>query len=71
MLISNFLATFSDNLMSVFAITFGVLSMIAFVRMVIKFCKGEKISSLPVGVMKDLPSSITGINKHDDNNKID
>ena len=28
--------------------------------------KGESISVPPVGVMNDLPSSVTGINKHND-----
>ena len=42
----------------------GVL--IAIIRIVIKTRRGDHIDVPPVGVMNDLPSSVTGINKHND-----
>ena len=39
---------------------------IALIRTLMKASKGESINVPPVGVMNDLPSSVTGINKHYD-----
>ena len=36
------------------------------IRTLLKASKGESISVPPVGVMNDLPSNVTGINKHND-----
>ena len=44
----------------------ALLTAIAIIRTVIKTRRGEHIEVSPVGVMNDLPSSVTGINKHDD-----
>ena len=45
-------------------IIFGVLTAMAVIRSLIKVKKGKKIDITPVGVYNDLPSSVTGINKH-------
>jgi hypothetical protein len=60
------LASISDNLGMLFMLLLALITIIAVVRTVIKLVKGKSISVPPVGAMNDLPSSITGINKHDD-----
>lgn len=45
---------------------FAVIVIIAVIRSFLKISRGESISVPPVGVMNDLPGSVTGINKHDD-----
>ena len=45
-------------------IIFGVLTALAVIRSLIKVKKGKKIDITPVGVYNDLPSSVTGLNKH-------
>ncbi len=45
-------------------IAFGVLIALAVIRSLIKVKRGEKIDITPVGVYNDLPSSVTGLNKH-------
>lgn len=44
----------------------GIIVIIALIRTLLKASKGESISVPPVGVMNDLPSSVMGINKHND-----
>lgn len=44
----------------------GIVGIIALIRTLLKASKGESISIPPVGVMNDLPSSVTGINKNND-----
>ena len=44
----------------------ALLTAIAIIRIVIKTRRGDHIDVPPVGVMNDLPSSVTGINKHND-----
>ena len=44
----------------------GIIVAIAVVRTLIKKSRGESVKVPPVCVMNDLPSSVTGINKHDD-----
>lgn len=47
-------------------IFFGIsifLSVAVIIRVIIKFKRKEKIEITPVGVHKDLPSEVTGINK--------
>ena len=46
-----------------------ILSLIAGIRSAIKVSKGKSISVPPVGVFKDLPSSVTGINKYNNDKK--
>ena len=45
---------------------FIVLGIIAAVRVYIKMKRGEKVELTPVGAVKDMPSSVTGMNKHED-----
>ena len=45
-------------------VVFGVLIALAVIRSLIKVKRGEKIDITPVGVYNDLPSSVTGLNKH-------
>lgn len=40
-----------------------IIGLIAAVRVIIAARKGKSINVTPVGVMKDLPSSVTGIKK--------
>ena len=44
----------------------GIVVVIAIIRTLLKASKGESISIPPVGAMNDLPSNVTGINKHND-----
>ena len=60
------LASVSDKLGMLFMLLLALITIIAVVRTAIKLVKGKHISVPPVGAMNDLPSSITGINKHDD-----
>lgn len=46
-----------------------ILSLLAGIRSAIKVSKGKSISVPPVGVFKDLPSSVTGVTKHNDDLK--
>lgn len=50
----------------IIGLLFIILSVAAIIRIVVKAVRGERIDVPPVGVMNDLPSSVTGINKHDD-----
>ncbi len=56
----------SDILGIIIGVLLAFLTAIAITRIVIKNRKGDHIEVQPVGVMNDLPSSVTGINKHDD-----
>ena len=56
----------SDLLGIIIGILLALLTAIAILRIVIKTRRGDHIDVPPVGVMNDLPSSVTGINKHDD-----
>ena len=56
----------SDILGIIIGVLLAFLTAIAITRIVIKIRKGDHIEVQPVGVMNDLPSSVTGINKHDD-----
>ena len=56
----------SDLLGIIIGILLALLTSIAIIRIVIKTRRGDHIDVPPVGVMNDLPSSVTGINKHDD-----
>jgi hypothetical protein len=55
-----------DNLGIVFAILFSLLTAAAVIRSLVKMSIGKKIDIDPVGVYRDLPSSVTGLNKHKD-----
>ena len=56
----------SDLLGIIIGVLLALLTAIAIIRTVIKAKRGDHIDVPPVGVMNDLPSSVTGINKHDD-----
>ena len=56
----------SDLLGIIIGILLALLTAIAILRIVIKTRRGDHIDVPPVGVMNDLPSSVTGINKHND-----
>ena len=56
----------SDILGIVMGVLIALLTTIAIIRTVIKAKKGDHIDVPPVGVMNDLPSSVTGISKHND-----
>ena len=56
----------SDKLGIILGAILGIVGIIALIRTLLKASKGESISIPPVGVMNDLPSSVTGINKNND-----
>ena len=56
----------SDILGIVMGVLIALLTAIAIIRIVIKTRRGDHIDVPPVGVMNDLPSSVTGINKNND-----
>ena len=56
----------SDKIGIIIGAILGIIVVIALIRTLLKASKGESISVPPVGVMNDLQSSITGINKHND-----
>lgn len=56
----------SDFLGIIIGALIALLTAIAIIRSFIKVRRGDRIEVPPVGVINDLPSSITGINKHDD-----
>ena len=56
----------SDILGIIIGVLLALLTGVAIIRTVIKTRRGDHIEVPPVGVMNDLPSSVTGINKHDD-----
>ena len=47
-------------------VLFGGIGLLAVIRMYRKAKRGESTRVPTVGVMNDLPSSVTGMNKHDD-----
>lgn len=50
----------------IMGILFFLLTVAAIIRIIVKAARGERIDVSTVGVMNDLPSSVTGINKHND-----
>ena len=56
----------ADKLGIILGAILGIVGIIAIIRTLLKASKGESISIPPVGVMNDLPSSVTGINKNND-----
>ena len=56
----------SDKIGIIIGAILGIIVVIALIRTLLKASKGESISVPPVGAMNDLPSSLTGINKHND-----
>ncbi len=56
----------SDKIGIITGAILGIIVVIALIRALLKATKGESISVPPVGVMNNLPSSVTGINKNND-----
>lgn len=54
----------TDKMGIVIGVLFGLLVALAVIRSVIKVRKGKTIYRAPVGVFKDLPGSITGMNDY-------
>ncbi len=57
------LGVVSDYLGYIVMGAFFLIGLIAIVRVIIAAKKGKSIDVTPVGVMNDLPSSVTGIRK--------
>lgn len=56
----------SDKIGTIMGVVLGIIVVIALIRTLMKASKGESINVPPIGVMNDLPSGVTGINKHND-----
>ena len=56
----------ADRIEVIIGVALGIIIVVAVIRTMIRMSRGESINVPPVGVMNDLPSSVTGINKHDD-----
>ena len=56
----------SDKIGIIIGAVLGIIVVIALIRTLLKASKGESVNVHPVGVMNDLPSSVTGINKYND-----
>ena len=56
----------SDKLGIIMAAALAGIIVIAIIRTLLKASKGESVSVPPVGVLNDLPGSLTGINKYND-----
>lgn len=54
----------ADKMGIVFGVLFGLIAALAVIRSVIKVRKGKTIYRAPVGIFKDLPGSITGMNDY-------
>ena len=54
----------------IFSGTFILLGIIASVRAAVKASRGERVDVPAVGVIRDLPGSVTGLNKHLDDEMI-
>ena len=50
----------------IISVILGIIVVIAIIRTLLKASGGESIGVPPVGMMNDLPGSVTGINKHND-----
>ena len=59
----------SDKMGMVLGVLFGLIVLLAIIRSMIKLRKGKKINITPVGVYRDLPGSVTGLNKHKNGEK--
>ena len=59
----------SDKMWIVLGVLFGLIVLLSIIRSMIKLRKGKKINITPVGVYRDLPGSVTGLNKHKNGEK--
>ena len=60
----------ADKMGIVFGVLFGLIAALAVIRSVIKVRKGKTIYRAPVGVFKDLPGSITGMNDNKEDKRL-
>ena len=60
----------ADKMGIVFGVLFGLIAALAVIRSVIKVRKGKTIYRAPVGVFKDLPGSITGMNDYKEDKRL-
>ncbi|MBQ3290862.1 MAG: hypothetical protein IJH43_00625 [Mogibacterium sp.] len=56
----------ADRIEVIIGVALGIIIAVAVIRTIIRMSRGESINVPPVGVMNDLPSSVTGISKHND-----
>ena len=55
----------------VFGIMFAIIGILVVIRVIIKVKRGEKVEITPVGVLNDLPESVTGMTRHRDALEVD
>ena len=60
----------ADKMGIVFGVLFGLIAALAVIRSVIKVRKGKTIYRAPVGVFKELPGSITGMNDYKEDKRL-
>lgn len=60
----------ADKMGIVIGVLFGLIAALAGIRSVIKVRKGKTIYRAPVGVFKDLPGSITGMNDYKEDKRL-
>ena len=60
----------ADKMGIVFGVLFGLIAALAVIRSVINVRKGKTIYRAPVGVFKDLPGSITGMNDYKEDKRL-
>ena len=56
----------ADRIEVIIGVALGIIIAVAVLRTINRMSRGESINVPPVGVMNDLPSSVTGISKHND-----
>ncbi len=54
----------ADHMGTALAVLFGIISLFALIRTAVKYFKGQKITIPIVGIGRDLPGSVTGLNKY-------
>ena len=55
----------ADHMGVIFGGFMAVLTLVAIIRIIVKAKRGEKVEITPVGIMNDLPESITGTRRKD------
>ena len=62
----NILEYIADYTGIAFGSVLAIILVAAVIRVIVKHRRGEEIETTPVGVMNDLPDSVTGMNKYSD-----
>lgn len=62
----NIIESIGDNIGSFICVLIVLVAIIAVIRVIVKLYRGEDVEITAVGMMNELPSSITGIHKYDD-----